>query len=147
MSQTVRPSRSASLPLPSPIVLASLLAIAGCAHAPRPLAPPVPGAPAAEVGDASYYAGKFEGRRTASGERYHGRALTAAHRTLPFGTRLRVTNLDNGRSVEVVVNDRGPHRRGRILDLSRRAASELGMLRAGVARVRVEVVDRGDAAR
>lgn len=98
----------------------------------------------AERGRASYYGDEFEGRRTASGERYDGDAMTAAHRTLPFGTRVRVTNLDNGKSVEVVVNDRGPHRAGRVIDLSRHAAEELGMMRAGTARVAVEVVDLAD---
>src|SRR5262245_26800813 len=70
-------------------------------------------------GMASYYARKFEGRKTASGERYRGAEMTAAHKTLPFGTKIRVTNLSNGKSVEVVVNDRGPHKKGRIVDLSR----------------------------
>ena len=97
-----------------------------------------------EHGRASYYGNEFEGRRTASGDRYDGDALTAAHRTLPFGTRVRVTNLDNGRSVEVVINDRGPHRKGRVIDLSHRAAEELGMVRAGTARVAVEVVELAD---
>lgn len=94
-----------------------------------------------EVGLASYYAGHFHGRRTASGGRYDHDALTAAHRTLAFGTRLRVTNLDNGRSVEVTVTDRGPHRRGRIIDLSRAAARRLDFIEDGTARVRVEVID------
>jgi rare lipoprotein A len=93
-----------------------------------------------ETGEASYYAGKFHGRRTASGEVYSRRRLTAAHRTLPFGTLLRVTNLANGRKVVVRVNDRGPWKRGRIIDLSRAAAEELRMIRAGVARVRLEVL-------
>ncbi len=102
----------------------------------------MPGGPPGgeEVGVASYYAAKFEGRRTASGERYRGGELTAAHRTLPFGTRVRVTHLASGRSVEVVINDRGPHKKGRIVDLSRRAAEAIGLLRAGVARVRLEVL-------
>ena len=94
----------------------------------------------AEVGVASYYASRHHGRRTASGERYDEQALTAAHRTLPFGTRVRVTNLATGRSVVVTINDRGPFRRGRIIDVSRRASRDLGFLRAGLARVRVEVV-------
>jgi rare lipoprotein A len=136
------------------LALAPLLVFGACSHAPRPVAapdlgvgrpggPPAPTAvaPDAERGVASYYAGRFEGRRTASGERYHGAALTAAHRTLPFGTRVRVTNLENGRSVEVVINDRGPHRSGRIIDLSRAAAEALDFVRAGTARVAVEVVD------
>jgi rare lipoprotein A len=96
------------------------------------------------TGEASYYARMLEGRRTASGEVYRGNRLTAAHRSLPFGTRLRVTNLGNGRSVEVRVNDRGPFHRRRILDLSRTAAERLGMVRRGHARVQVEILpDRG----
>jgi rare lipoprotein A len=95
----------------------------------------------AQHGRASFYGVEFVGRRTASGERYDADALTAAHRTLPFGTRVRVTNLANGRSVEVVINDRGPHRKGRVIDLSRRAAETLDMVRAGTVRVAVEVLD------
>ena len=121
------------------LALVGLLTLAGCSHAPKPALGPGE-AGSTEVGDASYYGREFEGRRTASGERYRGDELTAAHRTLPFGTRLRVTNLGNGRSVEVVVNDRGPHRRGRVLDVSRRAAERLGMVRDGVARVRIELL-------
>ena len=90
------------------------------------------------VGTASFYHRSFEGRRTASGERYDRRRLTAAHRTLPFGSRVRVTNLENGLSVVVEVNDRGPFRKGRVIDVSEEAARVLGFYRAGTARVRVE---------
>ena len=90
---------------------------------------------------ASYYGSEFHGRRTASGTIYRKNEFTAAHRTLPFGTLVRVTNLDNGRTVVVRVTDRGPHRRGRIIDLSRRAAREIDMIRTGTARVRIEVVE------
>jgi rare lipoprotein A len=90
------------------------------------------------VGTASFYHRSFEGRRTASGEPYDRRRLTAAHRTLPFGSRVRVTNLENGLSVVVLVNDRGPFRKGRVIDVSEEAARELGFYRAGTARVRVE---------
>jgi len=90
------------------------------------------------VGFASFYNRSFEGRRTASGERYDRHRLTAAHRTLPFGSRVRVTNLENGASVILEVNDRGPFRKGRVIDVSERAARELGFYRAGTARVRVE---------
>jgi rare lipoprotein A len=90
------------------------------------------------VGRASFYHRSFEGRRTASGERYDRHRLTAAHRTLPFGSRVRVTNLENGHSVVVEVNDRGPFRKGRVIDVSEEAARELGFYRAGTARVRVE---------
>ncbi len=95
-----------------------------------------------QTGLASYYATKFEGRRTASGEVYRRDRMTAAHRSLPFGTRVRVTRLATGKSVELVVNDRGPFRKGRIVDLSRRAAEQLDLIRAGVARVRLEVLER-----
>ncbi|MFZ1984595.1 MAG: septal ring lytic transglycosylase RlpA family protein, partial [Desulfatitalea sp.] len=86
---------------------------------------------------ASYYAHKFHGRRTASGERYNENAMTAAHRRLAFGTRVTVHNVENGRAVEVRINDRGPHRKGRIIDLSYGAARQLGMLKDGVARVKI----------
>lgn len=92
-----------------------------------------------EEGLAAYYADEYHGRRTASGERYDREAMTAAHRTLPFGTRVQVTNLENGRRVRVRINDRGPFTNGRIIDLSRAAARKLDMIRAGTVRVRVEV--------
>ena len=92
-------------------------------------------------GEASYYGAKHQGKRTASGERFDQNQLTAAHRTLPFGTQVRVTNLNNDKSVLVRINDRGPYARRRIIDLSRKAAQQLDMLRAGVAPVRVESVD------
>jgi rare lipoprotein A len=92
------------------------------------------------TGLASYYARKFHGRRTASGARFDQGALTVAHKTLPFGTLLKVTNPSNGRSVLVRVNDRGPYVRGRVLDLSREAARLLGIVRQGVARVAYEIV-------
>jgi rare lipoprotein A len=91
-------------------------------------------------GPASWYGPGFHGRRTASGTVHTGAALTAAHRSLPFGTRVRVTNLANGRTVVVVIDDRGPFVRGRVIDLSAAAARRLGMIRAGVVPVRLEVV-------
>lgn len=94
-------------------------------------------------GSASWYSDALAGRRTASGVAYDPSELIAAHRALPFGTRLRVTNLANDRSVEVRVIDRGPFVAGRILDLSRSAAEEIGILRAGHGRVRVEVLEYG----
>jgi peptidoglycan lytic transglycosylase len=97
-------------------------------------------APRGEVGNASYYAGEHHGGRTASGERYDMEAMTAAHRTLPFGTRARITNLENGRSVTVRINDRGPWTKGRILDLSYAAARRLGIIVSGVARIRIQVL-------
>ncbi|MEM8725376.1 MAG: septal ring lytic transglycosylase RlpA family protein [Pseudomonadota bacterium] len=92
------------------------------------------------AGVASYYGRRFHGRRTANGERFNMRAMTAAHRTLPFGTKVRVTNPRNGRSVVVRVNDRGPFIRGRSIDLSRAAAEKIGMISRGHARVNMEVV-------
>lgn len=94
------------------------------------------------VGSASYYANSLAGRRTASGERYDPREMVAAHRTLPFGSLLRVTNEANGRSVQVRVVDRGPFARGRVLDLSRRAAEELDFIRQGHTRVTIEVLEQ-----
>lgn len=111
------------------------LAGSGCGQGPRP-----DQTLGVETGAASYYASKFHGRTTASGEVYDETALTAAHRTLPFGTRVRVTHLATGKEVVVRINDRGPFIKGRIIDLSRRGARELNMLREGVARVRVEVL-------
>ena len=92
------------------------------------------------VGLASYYGRKFHGRRTASGERYNMQALTAAHRTLAFGSRVEVTNLKNGRKVRVRINDRGPFIKGRIIDLSYAAAKQIGMLSRGVARVKIQAL-------
>ncbi len=92
------------------------------------------------VGRASWYGEPYHGRRTASGQIFDMYTLTAAHPTLPFGTRVRVTNLENGRSLIVVINDRGPFVRRRIIDVSRRAARQLGFERKGTAPVRIEVV-------
>ena len=94
------------------------------------------------TGKASYYADKFIGRKTASGEPYSATKMTAAHKTLPFGTMLRVTNVANGKSVDVKVNDRGPFVAGRIVDLSRAAAEKIDMVRAGVAEVKVQVLSK-----
>ncbi|MES2820695.1 MAG: septal ring lytic transglycosylase RlpA family protein [Pseudomonadota bacterium] len=89
-------------------------------------------------GKASWYGARHQGKRTASGERFDLNALTAAHRTLPFGTQVQVTHLQNGKTVVVRINDRGPHTRDRLIDLSQQAADRLGMRQAGVAAVRVE---------
>ncbi|SHL91860.1 rare lipoprotein A [Chitinophaga jiangningensis] len=91
-----------------------------------------------QSGKASYYADKFDGRKTASGETFHQNAMTAAHPSLPFGTRLKVTNLANGKTVKVRVNDRGPFAKGRIIDLSKKAAKKLGMISTGVATVEIK---------
>lgn len=134
--------------------VAAALALTACAPtrtAPPPAAP-VEGAPAAVAattftGGASWYGPGFAGRRTASGEVFDPSQLTAAHRTLPFGTRVRVTDLETGRSVEVRVNDRGPFSPGRVIDLSRAAAEELGAVRRGVVQVRVDVLATNGASR
>lgn len=94
----------------------------------------------ATTGQASWYGPGFYGNRTASGEVFRPGTLTAAHRTLPFGTRVRVTNLNNGRSTVVRINDRGPFHGGRIIDLAHGAASELGVISSGVASVSLQVL-------
>jgi rare lipoprotein A len=116
------------------------LAVSGC-RGPRP--PLEVGAGWSERGVASWYGPGFDGRRTASGEAYDMWAMTAAHKRLPFGTIVEVTNRDNGRRVEVRINDRGPFAHGRVIDLSRAAAEAIGMVGTGTARVVVRVVDRG----
>lgn len=97
-----------------------------------------------ETGIASWYGAEFHGRRTANGEVFDSNALTAAHRTLPLPVNVRVTNLDNGKSIVLRVNDRGPFARGRIIDVSKRAAELLGFYGAGTARVRVTYLSRAD---
>ncbi len=95
-----------------------------------------------EEGKASYYSRQLAGRRTSSGERYDPSQMTAAHRSLPLGTQVKVVNPKNDRSVVVTVNDRGPMHKGRMIDLSHAAASELGMTKAGVTKVETEVVGK-----
>ncbi len=96
-----------------------------------------------QVGLASYYARAHHGRRTASGEVFDMEAMTAAHRSLPYGTRVRVTNLANGRRAVVRINDRGPFKKERIIDLSQAAARALGMTARGITRVRLEILGSG----
>ena len=106
--------------------------------------PPIEDAPVARAigsGTASYYGAKFQGRRTASGEKFDMHAMTAAHRTLPFGTLVEVTNPRNGKSVTVRINDRGPFHGNRILDVSRAAATELGLIQRGSGRVELALLD------
>ncbi len=142
--------RSRGLAAPASVVIAVSLA-AACASTTRPPTAPVP-APSAEAtargaveeGLASWYGDPYHGRATASGATYDMWQLTAAHRTLPFGTRVRVTNLDNDRSTEVIVTDRGPFVAGRIIDLSRAAAERIGAVGPGVVPVRLEIVSMGD---
>jgi len=128
-----------------PITLCAALLLAGllvgCASSssssPR-------GSRSSESGVASYYAHKYHGRMTASGERFDMNALTAAHKTLPFGTKVKVTNLENGKSVTVRITDRGPFVKGRVIDLSLAAAKKIDMVKAGVAQVEIRRVG-GDA--
>ncbi len=120
----------------------ALMLLAGCSHHPAhvntPLAPARLGT--TETGVASWYGFPYHGRRAASGEVYDMQQLTAAHRSLPFQTWVEVTNLSNGKQVDVRINDRGPFAKGRILDLSQAAARDIDMLRAGTARVRLKVI-------
>lgn len=97
-----------------------------------------------QTGKASFYADKFEGTPTASGEKYRHNRMTAAHKSLPFGTKVRVTNTANNKSVEVTINDRGPYVEGRVIDLSKSAAEKLGFVNQGLADVKLEVIDPGD---
>lgn len=96
--------------------------------------------PVTETGVASYYGAKYHGKPTASGEIFDMNELTAAHPTLTFGTRVKVTHLENNRSVIVRINDRGPFVQGRVIDLSQAAATELQLLQSGLARVKIEVI-------
>jgi rare lipoprotein A (peptidoglycan hydrolase) len=93
-----------------------------------------------EVGVASFYGKEFKGRKTASGHYFDPEGMTAAHRNLPLGTQVRITNLNNGRSYEALINDRGPFVPGRIIDVSRGLAEKLGFIRSGIAKVKIEVM-------
>ena len=129
---------------PLTILVAAILLAGGCAHRNAPSdSPPSTDRHRAETGLASWYGKAHHGLRTASGEPFDMHALTAAHRTLPFGTIVRVTDLKGGRSVNVRINDRGPFRSDRIIDLSYEAARKLGFVARGTARVEIFVVDRG----
>src|SRR6185295_18090142 len=126
------PRTQRSIPLPSR-ALAALVALlaalaAACSGHHKPATAPQPVVAPSEHGVASWYGPKFNGHRTASGERYDMRALTAAHPSLPFGTLVRVTNVENGRQVVVRINDRGPFAKRRVIDLSYTAARELGVV-------------------
>lgn len=116
------------------------------AVAPAPTPAAVPVAPAAGMeGLAAYYSNRLDGRKTASGQAFDQTKLTAAHPTLPFGTLVKVTNTKNNRSVVVRINDRGPTQAGRVIDLSRAAASKLGMIRSGLVPVKLELVKEAPA--
>ena len=119
-----------------------LLGTLGCAGKPAPSTVPAAVGPT-ERGIASWYGAKYHGRTTANGERYDMHAMTAAHPTLPFGLIVEVTNLDNDRRVRVRINDRGPFKKGRVIDLSYAAAQKLDMVHTGLARVRLRVVESG----
>jgi rare lipoprotein A len=134
-------AQSASAPAATP---------APAAPAPAPAPAPVPAAPAAAAteaaqGKVAHYGAKFNGRKTASGEVFNSNAMTMAHKTLPFGTRVKVTNVANGKSVVVRVNDRGPSTPDRVGDLTTGAARKIGMTKAGVVEAKLEVV--GSAAK
>lgn len=116
------------------LIFAALVACAACHHQLRPQGTPV------LEGVASFYGPGLAGHLTANGERFDPEAMTAAHRTLPFGSRVRVTNLDNGRSVVVRINDRGPYAHERVIDVSLAAARRLEMVHRGVAHVRLEIL-------
>lgn len=127
-----------------------MIALAGCATQPAPMPAPTPSPAVAvpqpraaepyftQTGMASFYGAAHDGKTTADGESFDQHGFTAAHRTLKFGTVVRVTNLDNGRTVKVEINDRGPHVKGRIIDLSAAAATALDMRQDGIARVKLE---------
>ncbi|MGE0747754.1 MAG: septal ring lytic transglycosylase RlpA family protein [Rhodospirillales bacterium] len=133
--------------LAAAVALAALAA--GCMAPPEPVQPvalavpappPEPPKPKGQVGTASWYGPGFTGKKTANGEIFDDAQMTAAHKTLPFDTDVKVTNLETGKSVRVRINDRGPHVKGRLIDLSRKAAEALDITDDGVARVRVEEV-------
>ncbi|MGH7843910.1 MAG: septal ring lytic transglycosylase RlpA family protein [Candidatus Binatia bacterium] len=140
-SRPRNPHRASSIFVLAPLLAFGLLS--ACALSPGkislPTAPPTATTPV-QTGIASWYGPGFHGRATASGAIYNQHELTAAHQTLPLGTRVIVTNLENGRSTEVVINDRGPFLKGRIIDLSYAAAQALGMIAPGTIPVRIEVI-------
>jgi rare lipoprotein A len=140
--QAMTPRTFASIAVGTALLAATTTATAQNAAAPAAATPRPTAAPAAgtERGKLAWYGSKFTGRKTASGQRYDPNALTMAHKTLPFGTRVKVTNLANQRSVELKVNDRGPTQADRIGDVSYAAARRLGMVRAGVIDAEVTVL-------
>lgn len=140
---------AAGMPLIIPVCC---IAVLSCSVSPRFRSGERQAAPASslpvntdrvQIGIASYYGAKYHGRATASGEIFDMYQISAAHRDLPLGTRVRVTNIRNGRSLELIINDRGPFIKGRILDVSFKAAEELDFVTAGTTTVRIEVLERG----
>ncbi len=143
--KAARPDQPASVPEPAeaaaPVAAGAGQGIANCGNGKSHKG--TLDVPKSELeGTASYYGQQYDGRQTASGELFDMNKFSAAHRTLRLGTLVRVTNLDNGRSVEVCVNDRGPYAKERVLDLSYAAAKELGVLAEGTAPVRIEIVGK-----
>jgi hypothetical protein len=130
---TVQSGRRDTIPPPSAVLLPA---------PPQPEPAPRDQHQTMQIGEASWYGPRFHGKLTSSGEVYNQYAFTAAHPTLPEGSRVKVTNLDNGKSVTVRVTDRGPFADGRIIDVSHRAAKSLGMVEDGTAKVRVKVLSR-----
>lgn len=121
------------------IFLVVLLSVAGCA---KPHVKQFSGKKGyTQTGKASYYAMKYNGRKTASGDRFNNWGYTAAHKKLPFGTKVRVTNLANHKTVDVVINDRGPFVKGRVIDLTRTAFAQIGNLDSGVIKVKIQVLN------
>jgi rare lipoprotein A len=140
-----RISDSAIEPAPTHITAGEIPSIATIPSAPeREQVPPLekipelPQSPMVETGLASWYGPRFHGKRTASGEVFNQNDFTAAHRTLPWGSKVKITNVANGKSVEVRINDRGPFGKGRIIDVSRAAARALGIVGSGITTVRIE---------
>jgi rare lipoprotein A (peptidoglycan hydrolase) len=139
-----------------PVALIGILALSGCVTEQLQEQDPLPpqaktSAPSTkpvyrEIGKASWYGPGFQGNKTANGEIFNQNKLTAAHRRLPLGTKAEVTNLENGRKVEVKINDRGPYVKNRSIDLSRAAAKKLDMQEDGIARVKIEVKSNQSAA-
>lgn len=138
----MHPVRQRGLAVALAALALALVVPASCGPSPKPAPKRVgvsqPADGTLQRGKASWYGRRHHGRKTASGERFDMHAMTAAHRKFPFGTRVRVTNLKNGRSVVVRINDRGPFGRGRIIDVSEAAARALGMIDAGVVACTVE---------
>ena len=129
-------------------LILGLFVVQGCSTLSRDQQPQVPPSSAtvqpAHIGEASWYGPGFQGKKTASGEIFDDSKLTAAHKTIPLGSKAKVTNLTNGKTVEVKINDRGPFIDGRMVDLSRAAAKALGMIDRGTARVQIDLLpDRG----
>jgi rare lipoprotein A len=133
---------AASAPAVTPTAPVAAPALPAPTTMPAPAAPVVAAADATQ-GKVAHYGAKFNGRKTASGEVFNSNAMTMAHKTLPFGTRVKVTNVANGKSVVVRVNDRGPSTPDRVGDLTTGAARKIGMTKAGVVEAKLEVVGSG----